>query len=91
MVPGDKCENNFSDATLYRFQGNLVHSSDVGWASLRDFPTNAPMECQKFSHFKAFKIKLLAIAYFGTTPETCLLYTSPSPRDATLSRMPSSA
>ena len=25
------------------------------------------------------------------TPVTCLLYTSPSPRDATLSRMPSSA
>ena len=25
------------------------------------------------------------------TPRTCLLYTSPSPRDATLSRMPSSA
>ena len=24
-------------------------------------------------------------------PDTCLLYTSPSPRDATLSRMPSSA
>ena len=24
-------------------------------------------------------------------PNTCLLYTSPSPRDATLSRMPSSA
>ena len=27
----------------------------------------------------------------GTTAITCLLYTSPSPRDATLSRMPSSA
>ena len=27
----------------------------------------------------------------NTTPYTCLLYTSPSPRDATLSRMPSSA
>ena len=27
----------------------------------------------------------------GTGSETCLLYTSPSPRDATLSRMPSSA
>ena len=26
-----------------------------------------------------------------TVPEGCLLYTSPSPRDATLSRMPSSA
>ena len=27
----------------------------------------------------------------GITISTCLLYTSPSPRDATLSRMPSSA
>ena len=27
----------------------------------------------------------------GNTGLTCLLYTSPSPRDATLSRMPSSA
>ena len=27
----------------------------------------------------------------GKNPQTCLLYTSPSPRDATLSRMPSSA
>ena len=27
----------------------------------------------------------------GAWPEGCLLYTSPSPRDATLSRMPSSA
>ena len=27
----------------------------------------------------------------STTTYTCLLYTSPSPRDATLSRMPSSA
>ena len=31
--------------------------------------------------------------HFGASPNhcTCLLYTSPSPRDATLSRMPSSA
>ena len=28
---------------------------------------------------------------FGKATGTCLLYTSPSPRDATLSRMPSSA
>ena len=27
----------------------------------------------------------------GSAPTPCLLYTSPSPRDATLSRMPSSA
>ena len=29
--------------------------------------------------------------YTEIDSETCLLYTSPSPRDATLSRMPSSA
>ena len=28
---------------------------------------------------------------FGTVEQTCLLYTSPSPRDSQLSRMPSSA
>ena len=28
---------------------------------------------------------------FNTVKDACLLYTSPSPRDATLSRMPSSA
>ena len=30
-------------------------------------------------------------AYASTRSRSCLLYTSPSPRDATLSRMPSSA
>ena len=29
--------------------------------------------------------------HYGNEPDACLLYTSPSPRDATLSRMPSSA
>ena len=29
--------------------------------------------------------------FFGSLSSACLLYTSPSPRDATLSRMPSSA
>ena len=36
------------------------------------------------------KIEVLNITN-GSRLETCLLYTSPSPRDATLSRMPSSA
>ena len=31
------------------------------------------------------------IGEFDEQPLSCLLYTSPSPRDATLSRMPSSA
>ena len=36
-------------------------------------------------------IMLEFMPYRSTGPITCLLYTSPSPRDATLSRMPSSA
>ena len=39
----------------------------------------------------AFGILVLGGAYTGASIGSCLLYTSPSPRDATLSRMPSSA
>ena len=35
--------------------------------------------------------KLISDLYFVYEAMDCLLYTSPSPRDATLSRMPSSA
>ena len=43
--------------------------------------------------FRLFEdIKLdLSDKSFPTRTNSCLLYTSPSPRDATLSRMPSSA
>ena len=39
----------------------------------------------------AQKVKLSAAEGINGAPTRCLLYTSPSPRDATLSRMPSSA
>ena len=43
--------------------------------------------------FKAFKKshKSILEEFQSKQKESCLLYTSPSPRDATLSRMPSSA
>ena len=40
---------------------------------------------------KAAQSKELAAAFNKHLKETCLLYTSPSPRDGLLSRMPSSA
>ena len=40
---------------------------------------------------KNFKIDVNGKLPLGVTSKDCLLYTSPSPRDATLSRMPSSA
>ena len=54
---------------------NSVEEGLPGW-----FGTFADMMTLLF----AFFVLLAAIS-------TCLLYTSPSPRDATLSRMPSSA
>ena len=38
-----------------------------------------------------YTMKYCAMHTVGQTTGSCLLYTSPSPRDATLSRMPSSA
>ena len=38
------------------------------------------------------RLNYMTDAFYGTTdPRSCLLYTSPSPRDGLLSRMPSSA
>ena len=42
-------------------------------------------------HFTAAAISYGWAGQGGRPPGSCLLYTSPSPRDATLSRMPSSA
>ena len=46
-----------------------------------------------FDDFEVIPAENVVAIYTGTDPNlyTCLLYTSPSPRDATLSRMPSSA
>ena len=43
--------------------------------------------------YKALAVNLSDLAAMGAIPKyyTCLLYTSPSPRDRSLSRMPSSA
>ena len=38
-----------------------------------------------------FQVELLSVDNYDQPNDVCLLYTSPSPRDATLSRMPSSA
>ena len=48
-------------------------------------PTDHPSETHLHRNLNNRHIQLIAIG------GACLLYTSPSPRDATLSRMPSSA
>ena len=60
-----------------------MHQGAHGLAEVRSFDSidNAPEERER-----GITIQTAHVEY-----ETCLLYTSPSPRDATLSRMPSSA
>ena len=43
------------------------------------------------THLDTFQDRFFGAQNVSTHPSVCLLYTSPSPRDATLSRMPSSA
>ena len=57
-----------------------------------------PLESRPFSFYALIFLGVLLLAstiamawLAGWFPYDCLLYTSPSPRDATLSRMPSSA
>ena len=59
-----------------------------------DFDTPAPAKVwtdADFSDSKIISIKELKDIFEEAYPGTCLLYTSPSPRDGLLSRMPSSA
>ena len=57
---------------------------------ITDIQSKNPKIGGKLEGGKKFKIKS-DFKPAGDQPEACLLYTSPSPRDATLSRMPSSA
>ena len=76
--------------------------SDYLLTNVKDMYGNAMAE-YTFAYILSFKRRLLEnlewqtehrwnrFPYPTVEGETCLLYTSPSPRDATLSRMPSSA
>ena len=82
----------------------LVDSAD--WALFAKNGTDATTTCLTISRAATGRKKILVAkgSYHGSAPwctpvatgvveedTSCLLYTSPSPRDATLSRMPSSA
>ena len=77
----------------------VIDGTEYGFA---DFPTTPPPGEEKFFYFSEFWT-IFTLDETGVTPETacdadtvvlngtCLLYTSPSPRDRQRSRMPSSA
>ena len=78
-------ENGLTENTL------ILFFSDNG--GFKNFGAdNTPLRGEKLSPFEG-GVRVNAVLRWPEVlpPNTCLLYTSPSPRDATLSRMPSSA
>eukprot|EP00657_Telonema_sp_P-1_P007562 TRINITY_DN27555_c0_g1_i2.p1 TRINITY_DN27555_c0_g1~~TRINITY_DN27555_c0_g1_i2.p1 ORF type:complete len:105 (+),score=35.05 TRINITY_DN27555_c0_g1_i2:183-497(+) len=76
--------NHFGFDLFFRFRrffGDLFHYLLLRWSHLFDFLHN-----RSFLYWIIFR---LLFPYSALIP--CLLYTSPSPRDRTRSRMPSSA
>ena len=70
--------------------GSRMMGGGFGGCTINLVKTDAILEIkQKVA--KAYKEAFQLSSEFYDLSITCLLYTSPSPRDATLSRMPSSA
>ena len=73
---------------------NPSYSAKIGWYKLRvDEPIVTGSQVAAYAPDWARKLadERGYLPYDYPLIKTCLLYTSPSPRDATLSRMPSSA
>ena len=58
---------------------------------LKEYSILEAVKSLKSQKFTKFDESIDVAVNLGVDPRHCLLYTSPSPRDATLSRMPSSA
>ena len=68
-----------------------MHEKDTGSSEVQIALLTEKIETLS-THIKQFKKdKHSSVGLLRAVNRSCLLYTSPSPRDATLSRMPSSA
>ena len=77
----------FSDVIVYDIFSPPVASRNYAYASIAAYEAMA----QADSTYKSLSGQITDLSAIPPAPSGCLLYTSPSPRDATLSRMPSSA
>ena len=97
-----KARNNYIEASLTNKEGlkaaRWIKSGKIFlYAADQDYGQNVSEMVPFFGHqaatvtFPALFYKKNTKIIFADVSNVCLLYTSPSPRDATLSRMPSSA
>ena len=84
-------EGNNSTVDIAKMLGNAIYqrTADLGELELaQNIYKNGEVE---LSTDQAERIKEYVRTNFVAVVQVCLLYTSPSPRDSTSSRMPSSA
>ena len=73
--------------------GGVVEAINVQFPGIKDRICDESGDLRNFVnvYINGEDVRFLNGLDTATNPGDCLLYTSPSPRDATLSRMPSSA
>ena len=83
-------ENNEADLGYYKFEKSDDSFQAYRWleARLAENPNSDTAVICSYNFLQVDNFNLLKNIQLN---KSCLLYTSPSPRDATLSRMPSSA
>ena len=69
----------------------LQHSSKILPSNTLTSSTSQYKNLKYCEYYCSSQYEILKYSSIESISSTCLLYTSPSPRDATLSRMPSSA
>ena len=104
LVPGGMMSGGlgFTDTCRKEFVGGLAleffqrigreHGKDIQWNLVPSVAEKVFRDWIKEERLEVlYGIELEDVRLSGSQIKSCLLYTSPSPRDATLSRMPSSA
>ena len=80
---GEYVKNKYIINDFSNYEIDLLKSENIGYEILIEDVQQYYVHQNHFGHDHG--------THDDVTTRTCLLYTSPSPRDATLSRMPSSA
>ena len=82
--------NNFAGLTINEIHYNPSGGNSAEFIELTNY-SNSILQLEGLTFSNGITFTFGNVVLFPAAASPCLLYTSPSPRDATLSRMPSSA
>ena len=88
IVDGKPIELTFTETNVFNENGNYAQ---YYYEAKADVPDKITIRNDIFITSEEPLHRSLIVLEYNKNLDACLLYTSPSPRDATLSRMPSSA